>query len=110
MARVGIIGGGPAGLGLAYTLSKAGHQVAVFEAAPDLGGLARSFRLDDVQIERYYHFICSTDYTYFEYLKDLGIESKLRWENTRMGFFHNGTLYPFNGAADLLRCGALSPS
>jgi protoporphyrinogen oxidase len=83
--------------------------VTVFEAAPELGGLARSFRLGDDNIERYYHFICATDDTYFKYLDELGITSKLRWANTRMGFFHDGTLYPFNGALDLLRCRALSP-
>ena len=110
MSTVGIVGGGPAGLGLAYSLAKAGHEVTVFEAAPELGGLARSFRLGDVDIERYYHFICGTDDTYFRYLKELGIESKLQWENTRMGFFHDGTLHAFNGALDLLRCDALSPS
>jgi protoporphyrinogen oxidase len=109
MATVGIVGGGPAGVGLAYRLSRAGHKATVFEAAPELGGLARSFRLGDVQIERYYHFICATDHAYFEYLRDLEIESTLRWANTRMGFFHNGTLYPFNGALDLLACGALAP-
>jgi protoporphyrinogen oxidase len=109
MARVGIIGGGPAGLGLAYALSQRGHDVSVFEAAPELGGLARSFQLGAVRIERYYHFICADDYEYFSYAKSLGIENKLRWTETRMGFFHNGTLYPFSSGLDLLRCGALTP-
>ncbi len=106
--RVGIIGGGPAGLGLAYTLGEAGADVTLFEAEPSLGGLARSFRLGDVEIERYYHFLCTDDAGYFSYAKRLGIDSSIRFASANVGFFHDGVLYPFNSAADLLRCEALS--
>jgi protoporphyrinogen oxidase len=96
-------------VGLAYALTQRGHQTTLFEAAPELGGLARSFQFGDVRIERYYHFICADDDGYFGYLDALGIRSKLRWENTSMGFFNDGTMYPFNSSLDLLRCKALSP-
>jgi protoporphyrinogen oxidase len=109
MASVGILGGGPAGLGLAYNLSQLGHAVTLFEAADALGGLARSFQLGDATIERYYHFICADDTEYFSYLRRLGIESSLRWSNTRMGFHYDNKLYPFSSPLDLLRCGALTP-
>ncbi len=39
--RVAIIGAGPAGLTAAYYLSRLGHSVTVFEAAPETGGLLR---------------------------------------------------------------------
>lgn len=39
--RVAVIGGGPAGLTAAWFLSRKGHQVTVFEAAPKLGGALR---------------------------------------------------------------------
>jgi protoporphyrinogen oxidase len=42
---VGVIGGGPAGLGAAYSLARAGVGVTVYEAGSDVGGLARSFEL-----------------------------------------------------------------
>lgn len=42
MARVAVIGGGWAGLACAQGLLNAGHQPTVFEAAPQLGGRARS--------------------------------------------------------------------
>ncbi len=87
--RVGIIGGGPAGLGLAYTLGEAGADVTLFEAEPSLGGLARSFRLGDVEIERYYHFLCTDDAGYFSYAKRLGIDSSIRFASANVGFFHS---------------------
>lgn len=37
--RVAIVGGGPAGLAAAYTLSAAGHTAVVFERERELGGL-----------------------------------------------------------------------
>ncbi len=39
--KVAIIGSGPAGLTCAYFSALFGHQVTVFEAKPDLGGMAR---------------------------------------------------------------------
>ena len=38
---VGIIGGGPYGLSLAYFLRQKGHQVTIFEAMPKAGGMLR---------------------------------------------------------------------
>ena len=38
-----IIGASVAGLSCAYTLRQAGHNVSVFEAADDLGGVRQSF-------------------------------------------------------------------
>ncbi len=103
VTSIGIIGGGPAGLALAYRLSKSGFRVTLFEAAEELGGLARSFRFGDTRIERYYHFVCADDTDYLGTLRDLGIEDRLRWAPSSMGFFYNGRLYPFSSGLDLLR-------
>lgn len=108
MTRIGIIGGGPAGLGLAHELSGADRVISLFEAGRELGGLARSFLLDDVTIERYYHFICGSDERYFRVLDELGLRKALRWRYTKMGFFCAGRLYRFSSALDLLRFDGLS--
>jgi protoporphyrinogen oxidase len=100
---IGIIGGGPAGLALADDLSGAGFAVTLFEAAPELGGLARSFELGDIRIERYYHMICGEDTGYFRKLEELDLSAALQWRSIKMGFFYNGRLYPFSSAGDLLR-------
>ncbi|MGN7613765.1 FAD-dependent oxidoreductase [Magnetococcales bacterium HHB-1] len=39
--NVAIIGGGPAGLSAAFYLRRLGHAVTIFEALPELGGMAR---------------------------------------------------------------------
>jgi formate dehydrogenase major subunit len=39
--KVAVIGGGPAGLTAAYFLTRKGHEVTVYEAAPKLGGMLR---------------------------------------------------------------------
>jgi protoporphyrinogen oxidase len=106
---IGIVGGGPAGLALADDLSRAGSGVTLFEAAPELGGLARSFALGDLRIERYYHFLCSGDTGYFRKLGELGLTDTLRWRPTKMGFFYRGRLYPFSSAGDLLRFDGIPP-
>jgi protoporphyrinogen oxidase len=108
VSRVGIVGGGPAGLALAHDLARSGHEVALFEAAPELGGLARSFRLGEISIERYYHFLCADDTGYYGKLAELGMAGELRWRPTTMGFFYQGRLYPFSSARDLLAFDGIS--
>jgi glutamate synthase (NADPH/NADH) small chain len=54
--RVAVIGSGPAGLACAQQLARAGHEVAVFEKAPRIGGLLRygipDFKLEKTVIDR----------------------------------------------------------
>jgi glutamate synthase (NADPH/NADH) small chain len=38
---IGVVGGGPAGLQVAYDLVRNGHSVSVYEALPELGGMMR---------------------------------------------------------------------
>lgn len=43
--RVAVIGAGPAGLAAAYKLQTSGVPVTLFEASPQVGGMAKSFEL-----------------------------------------------------------------
>lgn len=59
--RVGVIGAGPAGLTAAYQLVKSGHEVAVFEASGQVGGMARSFELWGQRVDLGPHRFFSMD-------------------------------------------------
>jgi len=102
-ARAIVIGGGPAGLKAAQVLARAGAQVTVLESSSVLGGLASSFDVEGVSIERYYHFICRGDGDLMETLRELGLEHRLHWKPSRMAYFVDGTLYPFLTPLELLR-------
>jgi len=54
--RVAVVGGGPAGMSAAFFLSRLGHEVTIFEAEKDLGGILRfgipSYRLPEQVLDR----------------------------------------------------------
>ena len=100
--KVGIIGGGAAGLAAGCALASSGMEVEVFERDKVLGGLAGSFLLDGGYVEKFYHFICLHDRTYLKTLDELGLKDRLRWRLTDMGQFYNGKLYSFGRPYDLL--------
>ena len=106
--RAVVIGGGPAGLKAAHVLVKAGLTVTLLESAPVLGGLASSFDVQGVRIERYYHFICKGDDDLVETLDELGLRHLLHWRDSRMAYFVDGRLYPFLTPVELLRFTPLS--
>src|SRR5580692_6098201 len=91
--RFVIVGAGPMGLMCAMELLKLGHEVDIYERDDRIGGMSASFDFDGLEIERYYHFICKTDYPLFGLLDELDLSSKLHWTDTKMGFFYNGKLY-----------------
>jgi protoporphyrinogen oxidase len=105
--RVGIIGGGIAGLASAHFLLKAGHLPVVLEASDQLGGLGTHFEHEGVTLDRFYHVVLDSDAELCALLADLGIADRMVWQNTGMGFLVDGRLYGFNTPADLLRFRAL---
>jgi protoporphyrinogen oxidase len=109
--KVAIIGGGVAGLSAAYRLLQAGHEVALFEAEAQLGGLVRSFDPTTAlgegaggdPLECFYHHLFSTDTTIIGLINELGLGERLVWKDSKVGFFHDGRIWPFVTPLDLLR-------
>ncbi len=106
--KVAVLGAGPMGLAVAYQLSKDGHLPVVFEADDRIGGMAALFDFDGLKIERFYHFHCASDIALFDVLKELGLESKLHWRETKMAYYHQGKIHPWGNPIALLQFPALS--
>lgn len=109
-SRIAIIGAGITGLTLAYELCRRGLKVELFEAGAVAGGELDVVNVGGEPLERYYHHLFKGDNEIIGLLKELGIDSKLEWKKPTMGFFSDGTLYPFSNPVDLVRFGAISIS
>lgn len=103
MSKIAVVGAGPMGLSVALQLLKNGHDVTVFEADDRVGGMTASFDFAGLSIERYYHFICANDQPHFDMIKEMGIEDKLKWTETKMGYFYNGNLFDWGNPIALLK-------
>jgi protoporphyrinogen oxidase len=55
------------------------------------------------RLEAFYHHIFTTDVDAIQTIQELGLGSKLLWLESKVGFFHQGTLYDFVTPWDLLR-------
>jgi protoporphyrinogen oxidase len=106
--HVAVIGGGISGLVSAYRLLRKGLRVTLFEGSGDIGGLGATFEHEGHTLERFYHVMVNSDEHLLGLLDELGLREGVVWKETKMGFLHGDTLYPFNGPLDLLRFGGLS--
>lgn len=101
--KVAIIGGGITGLVAAYRLLQKGNEVTIFEREKELGGLLGGFKLENTYLEKAYHHIFKTDKEIISLIKELGLEKKLKWHESKTGLYYGGKIYPFMGAMDLLK-------
>ena len=106
--KIGVIGAGAAGLAAAYELLKKGHSVNVYEAAPFVGGQASTFDVGNGRLERGYHHLFKSDTYMVDLIHELGLGEKLAWIESKVGFYHDGTIYNFVTPMDLLKFKPLS--
>ncbi|HSM84397.1 MAG TPA: NAD(P)/FAD-dependent oxidoreductase, partial [Nodosilinea sp.] len=91
------------GLTLALRLAQQGHRVTVFEAAPELGGLASAWQLDDLQWDRHYHVTLLSDGQLRSLLQTLDLDDAMRWVETKTGVYADGQLYSVSNAVEFLK-------
>lgn len=103
-----VIGAGYTGLIAAYRLAQAGKKVSVLERGNVIGGLASDFTVEGASLERAYHHLFKTDTYIIDMANELGVGDKLRWHDSSVSLYYDGTLYPFKGALDLIRFKPLS--
>lgn len=105
---IAVLGAGPMGLAVAYQLARDGHRPVIFEADDRVGGMTACFDFNGMDIERYYHFHCISDHAYLQVLEELRLQHKMRWVETRMGYWFRGRLQPWGNPLALLRFQGLS--
>lgn len=106
--RIAVLGAGPMGLAVAYQLALDGHQPIVFEADDRIGGMAAPFDFSGLNIERYYHFHCTSDDGFLQLLEELELADKMHWVATKMGYWYQGELQPWGNPVALLKFRGLS--
>lgn len=99
----GIVGGGIMGMTLARRLVQQGHEVTLFEGAPDLGGLVSSWKIGDVEWDKFYHVILLSDFHTRNMLDELGLETNINWVETKTGFYIKGKLYSMSDTIEFLK-------
>lgn len=93
--RVAIIGAGAAGLAAAYDLTRAGCVVDIYEAGPEVGGLAAGFRDENWEwaLEKFYHHWFANDDAVLGLIKELGAGDKLLLPRPITSLWLNGRIY-----------------
>ena len=105
--RVAVIGAGVTGLVAARVLARAGHEVAVYERWPGLGGQAATLDVGQGhRLERYYHHWFTSDRHVLALCEELGVD--VEWHDSTMAVFVDGRSRAFTTPLDLLRFTPLS--
>ncbi|MCE5258274.1 MAG: NAD(P)/FAD-dependent oxidoreductase [Chloroflexi bacterium] len=100
--RVAIVGGGITGMSAADTLSARGVEVTIFEQEDVLGGLAGSFLVNGVRLERFYHHLFTSDTAMVDLIYRLGLRDEFEWLPTNNSYYA-GRTYRLSTPLDLLR-------
>jgi protoporphyrinogen oxidase len=103
--KIAVIGAGIGGMAAAYDLSRAGHQVEIFEAADTVGGLAAGFRDAkwDWSVEKFYHHWFASDQHMLGLIEELGLSDRVIFPRPVTVMYHKGKFYPFDSIPAALR-------
>lgn len=101
--KVAIIGAGYTGLAIAKKLIDSGCKVEIFEKSNEIGGIAKSINIEGTKLEKHYRHIFKSDKYVIDLIKELGIYEKLKWPETKMGYFTDNSIYAFGTPITLLK-------
>jgi protoporphyrinogen oxidase len=99
---IGVVGGGIAGLAAAYRLQERGHEVKVFEASDQVGGLAAVYETAGDPIETFYHHLSKSEETIIGLIDDLGLGEALEWRYMSNSYYVDGVVHPMDKPWEIL--------
>jgi protoporphyrinogen oxidase len=99
---IGVVGGGIAGLSAAYRLQQQGHEVRVFEASEDLGGLAAVYETAGDPVEKFYHHLSKSEETIVELADELGLGGDVEWRVGENAYYVDGVVHPMDTPWEIL--------
>ncbi len=102
MSKIAIIGAGIAGLSAAYDLTKAGHQVTIYEALPQVGGIASGFKAPhwDWSLEKFYHHWFQSDKYMLGLIDELGWREDVLFPRPYTVVYTDGEFQPLDSIAE----------
>jgi len=98
-----VIGAGFCGLAAAYELGRRGVRVTVLERDPEIGGLAGSFEVNGVRLEKFYHHWFTNDEHVMRLVQELGKQDQVLLRPTRTGMYYAHNFFRLSTPLDLLR-------
>lgn len=98
-----VVGAGFCGLAAAYELGKHGIRTTVLERDRAIGGLAGSFEVSGVRLEKFYHHWFSNDAQVMNLITELGKQDEVLLRRTRTGMYYANRFFKLSTPLDLLR-------
>ncbi|WP_132059510.1 NAD(P)/FAD-dependent oxidoreductase [Halorussus amylolyticus] len=99
---IGVVGGGIAGLATAHRLQQHGHDVQVFEASDQIGGLAAVYDTAGDPVEKFYHHLSASEETIIDLIEELGLGDDLVWPIGKNAYYMEGTVHPMDKPWEIL--------
>jgi protoporphyrinogen oxidase len=98
MKNIAILGAGIGGMAAAYDLRLAGHQVTIYEAMENVGGLASGFKEPhwDWYVEKFYHHWFASDRHMLGLIDELGWRDQVIFKRPYTVIYHEGRFHPFD--------------
>lgn len=102
-AHAVVVGAGFCGLTAAYELANRGFKVTVIEQEAEIGGLAGSFLVNGVSLEKFYHHWFTSDQHIFNLVSELGANERITVKPSRTGMFYANSTFRLTSPWDVLR-------
>jgi protoporphyrinogen oxidase len=99
---IGVVGGGIAGLAAAYRLQQRGHEVQVFEASDQVGGLAAVYETAGDPLEKFYHHLSKSEETIVELAEELGLGEDVEWRIGENAYYVDSVVHPMDTPWEIL--------